>query len=74
MAKQQFNRLIWLVDTIYRSGRITFSEINRRWRTGDAMRTDIPLRTFHNHRQAIEDMFDMIRMISSRLWSWRVNV
>ena len=42
MAKQQFNRLIWLVDTIYRSGRITFSEINRRWRAGDAMRTDIP--------------------------------
>ena len=59
MAKQQFNRLIWLVDTIYRSGRITFSEINRRWRTGDAMRTDIPLRTFHNHRQAIEEMFDI---------------
>lgn len=59
MAKQQFNRLIWLVDTIYRSGRITFSEINRRWRAGDAMRTDIPLRTFHNHRQAIEEMFDI---------------
>ena len=59
MAKQQFNRLIWLVDTIYRSGRITFSEINRRWRTGDAMRTDIPLRTFHNHRQAIEEMFGL---------------
>ena len=48
-----------MVDTIYRSGRITFSEINRRWRAGDAMRTDIPLRTFHNHRQAIEEMFDI---------------
>ena len=59
MAKQQFNKLIWLVDTIYRSGRITFAEINRRWRTGDSTRTDIPLRTFHNHRQAIEEMFDI---------------
>lgn len=59
MAKQQFNKLIWLVDTIYRSGRISFAEINRRWRAGDAMRVDIPLRTFHNHRQAIEEMFDI---------------
>lgn len=59
MAKQQFNKLIWLVDTIYRSGHITFAEINRRWRAGDRMRTDIPLRTYHNHRQAIEEMFDI---------------
>lgn len=59
MAKQQFNKLIWLVNTIYRSGQITFGEINRRWRAGDSTRTDIPLRTFHNHRQAIEEMFDI---------------
>lgn len=59
MAKQQFNKLIWLVDTIYRSGGITFAEINRRWRAGDSTRADIPLRTFHNHRQAIEEMFDI---------------
>lgn len=59
MAKQQFNKLIWLVDVIYRSGRTSFAEINRRWRVGDATRVDIPLRTFHNHRQAIEEMFDI---------------
>lgn len=59
MAKQQFNKLIWLVDTIYRNGRISFAEINQRWRAGDATRADIPLRTFHNHRQVIEEMFDI---------------
>ncbi len=59
MAKQQFNKLIWLVDTIYRNGPVTFAEINRRWRAGDSTRVDIPLRTFHNHRQAIEEMFDI---------------
>lgn len=59
MAKQQFNKLIWLIDTIYRNGRITFAEINRRWKAGDSTRVDIPLRTFHNHRQAIEEMFDI---------------
>ena len=26
-----FNRYVWLVDTIYLRGRITFEEINERW-------------------------------------------
>ena len=59
MAKQQFNKLIWLVDTIFRNAPVTFAEINRRWRAGVDNRSDIPLRTFHNHRQAIEEMFDI---------------
>ena len=36
MAKGLFNRYIWLIDTIYRAGKITFEEINRRW-----LRTEI---------------------------------
>ncbi|MDO4163515.1 MAG: WYL domain-containing protein [Bacteroides sp.] len=60
MAKDLFNRYIWLVDTIYRTGRITFEEINERWvRTEMSGGKEIPLRTFHNHRQAIEDVFDI---------------
>lgn len=31
MAKGLFNKYIWLIDTIYHAGRITFEEINRRW-------------------------------------------
>ena len=56
-----FNRYVWLVETILRAGRITFEEINDKWNrsrlnySGDV----IPLRTFHNHRQAIEEMFDV---------------
>jgi len=56
-----FNRYVWLVETILRAGRITFEEINEKWTrsrlnySGD----DIPLRTFHNHRNAIEEMFDI---------------
>lgn len=60
MAKDLFNRYIWLVDTIYRAGRITFEEINERWmKTEMSGGEDIPLRTFHNHRKAIEEMFDI---------------
>ncbi len=60
MAKDMFRRYIWLVDTIYRAGKITFEEINDKWQRsplGDG--EELPLRTFHNHRAAIEDMFDI---------------
>ncbi|KAA6301567.1 MAG: hypothetical protein EZS26_002311 [Candidatus Ordinivivax streblomastigis] len=59
MAKNLFNRYIWLVDTI-RAGKITFEEINRKWlRTSLSEGNDLSLRTFHNHRTAIEDIFDI---------------
>lgn len=60
MAKDLFNRYIWLVDTIYRAGKISLEEINERWvRTEMSGGVEIPLRTFHNHRKAIEDIFDI---------------
>ena len=60
MAKGLFDRYIWLIDTIYRAGKITFEEINKRWlRTEMSNGEEIPLRTFHNHRKAIETMFDI---------------
>ena len=53
MAKDLFNRYIWLVDTIYRAGKITFEEINERWKRNAMSRgEDLPVRTFHNHRAA----------------------
>ena len=60
MAKGLFDRYIWLIDTIYRAGKITFEEINQRWlRTEMSNGEETPLRTFHNHRKAIETMFDI---------------
>jgi hypothetical protein len=60
MANNLFNRYIWLVDTIYRTGKITFEDINRKWlRNVLSDGKKIPLRTFHNHRIAIEEMFDV---------------
>lgn len=63
MAATLFNRYIWLVDTIYRAGErgITLEEINRRWlrskynETGDKY----PERSFHRHKNAIKEMFDI---------------
>lgn len=60
MVKNLFERYIWLVDTIYRAGKITYEEINRKWlRTDWSEGKDLPIRTFHNHRKAIQDMFDI---------------
>ena len=60
MAKSLFNKYIWLVDTIYRTKKITFEEINERWLcTTLSDGEEISLRTFHNHRKAIEEMFDI---------------
>lgn len=35
MAKDLFNRYIWLADTIYRAGKITFEEINEKWQRNE---------------------------------------
>jgi predicted DNA-binding transcriptional regulator YafY len=61
MAKDLFNRYIRLVDTIYRAGKITFEEINERWLRNEMSEgKELPLRTFHNHRTAVEEIFDII--------------
>jgi len=60
MVKNLFDRYIWLVDTIYRAGKITYEEINQKWlRTDWSECKDLPIRTFHNHREAIQDLFDI---------------
>lgn len=60
MATNVFNRYIWLVDTINRAGRISFEEINKKWLRIDwSEGQNIPLRTFHNHRKKIEELFDI---------------
>ena len=66
MAKNLLSKYVWLVDTIYRAGKITFEEINQKW-VDEEMDYDekkkeakeLPLRTFHKWRVAIEEMFDL---------------
>ena len=60
MAKNLINKYVWLVDTIYRAGHITFEEINEKWLDQDMDDRPIPLRTFHKWRIAAEDMFGLV--------------
>lgn len=57
-----FRRYIWLVDLIYRNDGITRDEINRCWsqsRLNDNKENEIPERTFHRHKVAIKDLFNI---------------
>lgn len=57
-----FRRYIWLIDLIYRNDGITRDEINRRWsqsRLNDSKENEIPERTFHRHKNAIKDLFEV---------------
>ena len=61
MATNIVNKYVWLVDTIYTAGKISFEEINRRWVENDMSNgIEIPKRTFHKWRIAIEDLFGLI--------------
>ena len=60
MAKNYFNRYVWLIDVISRYGHITKRDIDDLWSRSslnERHETEIPERTFHNHRAAILDVF-----------------
>lgn len=60
MAKNLLGKYVWLVDTIYKAGKISFNEINIKWFNDDMSDKPIPIRTFHKWRTAIEEMFGLI--------------
>ena len=60
MAKSYFNRYVWLIDVISRCGHITKRDIDGLWSCSslnERHEKEIPERTFHNHREAILDIF-----------------
>ncbi len=60
MAKNYFNRYVWLIDIISRHGHISKRNIDKLWSgstLNENQEKEIPERTFHNHRQAILDIF-----------------
>ena len=62
MAANIFGRYVWLIDLLRRHKRLTYEEINRLWiNSGLSYGNDdeLALRTFHNHRKAIKDIFDV---------------
>ena len=62
MKESSFQKHLWLIDTIYQTGEtgITYEEINRKWQeTTQSKGKNYPLRTFHNHRKEIREVFNI---------------
>lgn len=60
MAANLFGRYVWLMDVLHRYKRLTFQEINKLWQeSGLGYGEELPLKTFHNHKKAIKDIFDV---------------
>ena len=59
MAKNLLSKYVWLAETIYKAGYISFEDINRAWIDADMDTRPIPIRTFHKWRIAIEELFGL---------------
>lgn len=58
MIANPVKRYFWLADTIYRHAPLSFKEIAERWRQSTLYdNKPLAIRTFHNHREAIEELF-----------------
>lgn len=54
----KFKEYIWLVETIHKAKKITFSEIQEKWlRSSLSEGVELARSTFNRHKDAIEDMF-----------------
>ena len=50
---------MWLVDTIYRAGSLTFEEIDSKWRDHEMTEKGLSKRTFHKWLNAIKTTFGL---------------
>ena len=56
------SKYVWMIETIHKAKKISFSEINRKWVQDVDISggLDMPKRTFDNWRYAIQDIFGLI--------------
>ena len=67
MTRDLFRRYVWLIDTVRHGQKVTFTEVSDLWDNSPLNddRSSLALRTFHNHREAIEILFG-IRILCDR--------
>lgn len=60
MVSKTYNRYVWLLNLLLQKKKMSFAEISECWKNsalGDGR--PMPLRTFHQHRDAVEELFDI---------------
>lgn len=57
MISKTYYRYIWLLNTLLDSDPLTFEEIALLWTDDSLSEGELPLRTFHEHRKGIKELF-----------------
>ena len=58
MVTKTFNRYIWLLNILLQKKKLTFDEISNLWKESSlGNNRPMPIRTFHQHRKAVEELF-----------------
>ena len=62
MALNQTNKLVWIIETIYKAGKITFEDLNRKWIDNVDLSggEEMLKRTFHKWKWNIFDTFGLV--------------
>lgn len=62
MALNQTNKLVWIIETIYKAGKITFEDLNRKWIDNVDLSggEEMLKRTFHKWKWSIFDTFGLV--------------
>jgi hypothetical protein len=62
MTDRLYAKYLWLINTVYEAGKISFEEIASKWNDTyiNDLHQPLRLRTFHNHRNAILMQFGII--------------
>ena len=57
MRSTTYHKYIWLLDTLLGSDPLTFDEINMLWEDDPLYDGPLPIRTFHEYKKGIKEMF-----------------
>ena len=62
MAFNQTNKVVWIIDTIHKAGKISFFDLNQKWKKNVSMSGgfDLPKRTLHKWIDVAFNMFGII--------------
>ena len=61
MASNVINRYVWLLNTLLQHKELSLKEISNLWKnSGLGDNKPLPRRTFQMHRDAIEDLFNIV--------------
>ena len=62
MALNQTNKLVWIIETIYKAGKITLEDLNRKWIDNVDLSggEEMLKRTFHKWKWSIFDTFGLV--------------